>query len=183
MMRLLPVLLIFAALPGCSTTTKSDLAGAPQRESVFARLLASKDGQLVPIGQAQIVDRSGSLKLFVDIEKDYLPATGGPYGMHIHAVGRCDLPDFASAGPHWNPAGKQHGHDNPAGAHAGDLPNINLRIGVANSTSADIADVTLAEFMDADGASIIIHEKADDYKTDPSGNSGKRIVCGVFEKP
>jgi superoxide dismutase, Cu-Zn family len=182
-MRLLPILLTFSVLSACSSTTKTGMSSKPQRESVFARLMAVKDGQLAPVGQAQIVGLPGSLKLYVDVEKGYLPATGGPYGMHVHAVGRCDLPDFASAGPHWNPAGKQHGQDNPAGAHAGDLPNINFRFGVANSASADIAGMSLAELMDADGAAIVIHEKADDYKTDPSGNSGKRIICGVFEKP
>jgi Cu-Zn family superoxide dismutase len=108
----------------------------------------------------------------------------GTYGMHLHAIGQCQAPDFASAGPHWNPDMKQHGHDNPLGAHAGDLPNVNAGADLKITLKYKLADMTLsgpAGLLDADGGAFVIHEKADDYKSDPSGNSGKRIICGVFK--
>ena len=100
----------------------------------------------------------------------------GVHGIHLHAAGRCDGPDFKSAGPHWNPAGRQHGHDNPQGAHLGDLPNL-----TAGADGKAMASFTVAGDMDdADGTSLVIHAKPDDNKTDPSGNSGDRIACAVL---
>jgi superoxide dismutase, Cu-Zn family len=182
-MRLMLLSVGVAMLSACSTPPTPQSDTVAKSESVFARLKTVKGGELISVGQAQIIEQGGVLKLAVNFDNGYLPEQGGPYGMHIHAVGRCDAPDFTTAGPHWNPSGRQHGRDNPAGQHAGDLPNVNFVIGQPNSAGGDIAGATLQQLMDADGAAIIMHEKADDYKTDPSGNSGKRIVCGVFEKP
>jgi Cu-Zn family superoxide dismutase len=116
-----------------------------------------------------------------------LTATGmapGIYGAHLHAVGRCDPPDFASAGPHWNPAMRQHGKDNPQGMHKGDLPNLNVGTDGRGSLEFMVAGASVAAgstpLLDADGAAVVIHASADDYRTDPSGNSGARIACGVF---
>jgi superoxide dismutase, Cu-Zn family len=109
----------------------------------------------------------------------------GRFGMHIHTVGKCEGPDFTTAGAHWNPASRQHGRDNPAGAHAGDLPNVAADASGRISAMTQLVDAIWSGeggIFDADGASIIIHEKADDYKTDPTGNSGKRVICGVFSK-
>ena len=103
----------------------------------------------------------------------------GEHGIHLHAVGRCDGPGFASAGPHWNPAGKQHGHINPLGAHAGDLPNITVS---ANGRGA-ANFLVRGELSDADGTSLVVHARPDDYRTDPSGNSGDRIACAVIAPP
>jgi superoxide dismutase, Cu-Zn family len=109
----------------------------------------------------------------------------GAFGMHMHAVGKCEGPDFASAGPHWNPSAKQHGHDNPMGSHDGDLPNVSSnskgKVSLVKKFKGYVLDGPDG-MLDLDGLSIIIHEKADDYKTDPSGNSGKRILCGVFRQ-
>lgn len=106
----------------------------------------------------------------------------GVHGMHVHSVGRCDAPDFASAGPHWNPAAHQHGRHNPAGSHAGDLPN--LVIGQDGVVQQDWPLAGSAHgaggLLDDDGAAIIIHAMADDERTDPSGNSGARIACAVL---
>jgi len=107
----------------------------------------------------------------------------GSYGAHIHAVGRCDAPGFDSAGPHWNPTLRQHGTQNPQGAHLGDLPN--LLVGANGQGSFEISlPASLAggaaPLLDGDGATLVIHASADDYRTDPSGNSGARIGCGVF---
>ncbi|WP_411282495.1 superoxide dismutase family protein [Gemmatimonas sp.] len=108
--------------------------------------------------------------------------TPGVHGMHIHAVGRCDGPDFASAGPHWSPTPKQHGSTNEAGPHHGDL--MNLTVGADGSVVVKMSTPAGSlrgenPLLDADGAAIVIHATADDYKTDPSGNSGARVACGV----
>ncbi len=109
-----------------------------------------------------------------------LPA--GTYGMHLHSTGKCEGPDFASAGPHWNPMAKQHGFDNPMGSHGGDLPNLEVSGKGGDAILINLGPISLSELIDADGASIIIHAKPDDYKTDPSGNSGGRMICGVFQR-
>lgn len=105
----------------------------------------------------------------------------GEHGIHLHAVGQC-TPPFETAGPHWNPTNKQHGSQNAQGPHLGDMPN--LTIGADSSAHAMVNTPTAAldSLLDADGAAIVIHETADDYRTDPSGNSGKRIACGVVTR-
>jgi superoxide dismutase, Cu-Zn family len=104
----------------------------------------------------------------------------GTHGVHLHAVGKCDAPDFASAGGHWNPTGKQHGKYNSAGMHMGDLPNLMVESNGRGTLIGTISGTSLATILDADGAALVIHANADDYKTDPSGNSGARIACGVL---
>lgn len=114
-----------------------------------------------------------------------LPA--GDHGIHIHEKGDCDAAGkFESAGGHFNPTSHKHGKDNPEGPHAGDLQNITVPPEGAGAL-VDLTDenVTLAEgensLFDADGSAIVVHADPDDYKTDPSGNSGDRIACGVIE--
>jgi superoxide dismutase, Cu-Zn family len=109
----------------------------------------------------------------------------GAYGAHIHATGRCDPPGFASAGAHWNPGGRQHGKDNPQGMHKGDLPNLLVGADGGGSFEITLPGAWIsggagAALLDADGAAVVIHAMPDDYRTDPSGNSGARIACGVF---
>ena len=109
----------------------------------------------------------------------------GEHGMHLHVVGACDVPDFTSAGSHLNPHNKQHGRDNPQGSHLGDLPNITAGAdGAATLTvplNAPLADLE-KYLMDTDGTAIVVHATADDYRTDPTGNSGGRIACGVLKR-
>ena len=135
------------------------------------------------IGTVRAWQTTGGLTFRIDARG--LPH--GIHGLHVHSVGRCDPPDFASAGPHWNPLGKQHGMNNPAGAHAGDLYNVEVAAnGVLGATvtvpnaSLFAAPGTPGAVLDADGASLVLHAKADDYVTDPSGNSGARIACAVI---
>lgn len=108
----------------------------------------------------------------------------GVYGSHVHAVGRCDAPGFDSAGPHWNPAGREHGRDNPRGQHLGDLPNLLVGTDGRGSLEFTIPGGALnsgnRRLLDADGAAIVLHARPDDYRTDPSGNSGTRIACGIL---
>ena len=113
----------------------------------------------------------------------HIAASGLPHGIHgvhVHGVGRCDPPDFASAGPHWNPLGKKHGINNPQGPHAGDLPNVEVAANGVLGATVVLPGAAMASLLDADGAALVIHAQADDYKTDPSGNSGPRIACAVI---
>jgi superoxide dismutase, Cu-Zn family len=100
----------------------------------------------------------------------------GPHGFHIHENGKCDAPDFQSAGAHFNPSGKQHGDKNPHGPHDGDLGNI----GVRPNGMTDVS--VLAQNVKQGGTSLVVHEKADDSITDPSGDSGARIACGILTR-
>ena len=108
----------------------------------------------------------------------------GAHGIHIHAVGACS-PTFAAAGGHHNPLSHQHGLDNPLGAHAGDLPVLLVNeegVGHLNAIT-DLATLSAGptSIFDADGSALVIHASPDDQVTDPTGNSGGRIACGVIE--
>jgi superoxide dismutase, Cu-Zn family len=135
--------------------------------------IALVNGAGASVGAAQAEQRPGGTYLRIAVEG--LPP--GEHGLHLHAVGRCDGPGFQSAGAHWNPAGRKHGQLNPEGAHAGDLPNITVS---ANGHGAINFLVSGYQLNDADGTSLVIHAGPDDYKTDPSGNSGDRIACAVI---
>jgi superoxide dismutase, Cu-Zn family len=107
----------------------------------------------------------------------------GDHGMHFHMIGRCDAPSFESAGEHWNPTTRQHGTENPLGPHLGDIPNVT----VGTDSAATVQSVTPGGslrsanmLIDTDGAALIIHTTRDDYRTDPSGASGKPLACGVI---
>ena len=108
----------------------------------------------------------------------------GAHGLHLHTVGRCDGPKFESAGPHWNPTGKQHGRDNPEGAHLGDLANLDVGEDGRGTATFLVSGATLTgttnPLLDLDGAALVVHARPDDYKTDPSGASGDRIACAVL---
>jgi len=118
------------------------------------------------------------------IEASRLPP--GPHGVHVHAVGKCDGPDFKSAGGHFNPSERKHGLENPAGPHAGDLPNLTVAADGTGNATVKLAGVTLdagaASLFHEGGTSLVVHADADDMKTDPSGNSGARIACGIVER-
>ncbi|MDB4874383.1 MAG: Superoxide dismutase 2 precursor [Gemmatimonadetes bacterium] len=106
----------------------------------------------------------------------------GAHGIHIHEVGKCE-PPFASAGGHFNPEHRQHGFLNPNGSHLGDMPNVDTPAAGQLRFEFLLPGVTLKgtnALLDADGASIVMHSGRDDYTTDPSGNSGARIGCGVI---
>jgi superoxide dismutase, Cu-Zn family len=111
----------------------------------------------------------------------------GVHGIHVHSVGTCTPPSFDSAGPHFNPAHSQHGTKNPKGPHAGDLPNITIPADGKLETSVTLAGMLQWDgdggLLDGDGASLVIHANADDYTTDPSGNSGPRIACAKIDLP
>jgi superoxide dismutase, Cu-Zn family len=166
------LLLLAALMSACSTVRTAEIVSVSE---VASADLVRADGSAA--GVATLSQRSDGLWLSVAAD-----APGkGTYGMHVHAVGRCEGPAFDSAGPHWNPAMKQHGRDNPMGAHGGDLPNVTANADGKLIIETELTGAIFSQVLDADGVSMVIHEKPDDYKTDPSGNSGKRLMCGVFK--
>jgi Cu-Zn family superoxide dismutase len=161
------------ALAGCAH--KEPVTGTPVEGGARAlATLATATG--TPAGRATVTEVEGGLRYTIEVEG--LPA--GTHGAHVHTVGRCDAPDFASAGGHWNPTAAKHGSMNPAGPHEGDLPNLIIGTDGRGTLGATVAGGTLAGLLDADGAAMMVHAGADDLMTDPSGNSGGRIACGVF---
>ena len=132
------------------------------------------------VGTATLTEVSGGVRVVLDVHD--LPL--GEKGVHIHAVGKCDPPEFTTAGGHFNPGGKQHGTLNPQGPHAGDLPNImigaNSRGRLETVTDRVTVSIGPISVFDADGSALVIHAGPDDLKTDPTGNSGARIACGVI---
>jgi Cu-Zn family superoxide dismutase len=128
-------------------------------------------------GRATVTEVAGGLRFTVDAKG--LP--GGTHGAHVHTVGRCDPPTFETAGPHWNPTSMKHGTMNPQGPHQGDLPNVVVDGSGRGTVGATIPGATLASLMDTDGAAVVIHAGPDDMRTDPSGQSGGRIACGILQ--
>ena len=179
-MKLTPIIAASIAVAGCAMTdSPAEQAGssAPGETAATATLRTATGRDNATASATQVGD-----SIRVRIEALAMPP--GTYGAHIHAVGRCDAPDFASAGPHWNPSGKQHGKNNPAGMHKGDLPNLLVGTDGRGSLEINVPASRISEgsmpMLDADGAAVVIHDRADDYQTVPSGNSGARIACGVF---
>ena len=151
---------------------------APTAIKAGAGLLDSKGS---PVGFASFSDTR--LGVLVDLKVVGLPK--GAHGVHIHAVGKCDRPDFATAGAHFNPSNARHGLHNLKGPHAGDLPN--LVVGDDGSGSLRYVDPLISLESGASnsilGLSLVVHANVDDEVTDPSGNSGGRIACGLIAKP
>jgi superoxide dismutase, Cu-Zn family len=176
MTRALLVGLAVLLLGGCASTGPK-----PEPEPLSAgATLKDKDGKTV--GVATLIQTGDGVRIAVTGYR--LPP--GPHGIHIHAVGQCAPPDFASAGGHFNPGDKQHGRQNPAGPHAGDLPNMEVAPSGEGGFDITTKAVTLApgptSLLGEKGTSIVIHAARDDEKTDPAGNSGARIACGVIMK-
>ena len=169
-----------AALAGCSTAPMgqepADAFGPPARTLVAD----VRDSAGMTMARANVSEMGSGLQVRVEA----MGMRPGAYGAHLHTTGRCDAPDFASAGPHWNPTGQQHGKNNPQGTHKGDLPNLTVGTDGRGSFEVTIPGASIGggpnPLLDADGAAVVIHAGADDYRTDPSGNSGGRIACGVL---
>lgn len=148
---------------GCATVPAGGVTGPPLA-------LIAANGSIV--GSVQM-GRDGSATIAASA------LAPGEHGLHLHDKGLCEGPAFTSAGAHWNPGARQHGRDNPMGAHAGDLPN--LFVDIAGKGALRV--MLQPGFADADGTALVVHAKADDYKTDPTGASGDRVACAVISPP
>lgn len=174
-LELIAVAILAASLAGCA----GDDHGPVGTPLPYAGRMASAvlhDAHGAEIGRATASEVQGGLR--VTIEAAGLPP--GAHGVHIHTVGRCDPPGFDSAGGHWNPLGAHHGSLNPAGPHMGDLPNLDIATNGRAALGINIPGATMNGLLDSDGSAVVIHAGPDDMMTDPSGNSGARIACGVF---
>ena len=162
-----------ALLSACATGTNDASATLAQAAIV--------DASGAPAGSAVVTQSKSGLVLSLKIGG----LTPGVHGMHFHTTGSCEGPAFTTAGAHLNPHGKMHGTDNPKGSHLGDLPNITAgpdgKVEVSVPLNGQASE--WEEFLiDTDGTAIVVHASADDYLTDPSGNSGGRIACGVLRR-
>ncbi len=141
-----------------------------------------KDAQGKDVGNVIIWDQGSG----VGLELHLHDLTPGDHGIHFHQVPKCEGPDFKSAGGHFNPDSKKHGFDNPDGHHAGDMNNFTVDAQGKAEVRLEDKDATLKDgphsLLSNGGAAIVVHAKGDDYKTDPSGNSGDRVACGVITK-
>ena len=165
-----------AAVASVVTALATGMAGAQAAPRVASALMRGADGQQV--GTASLTETAAGVRIAVQV-RGLAP---GEHGIHIHAVRTCEGPAFTSAGGHFNPTNAQHGLRNPAGAHAGDLPELVVAANGTASWATTTNRLTLgagaASLFDADGSSIVIHADPDDHVTDPTGNSGARIACG-----
>lgn len=132
--------------------------------------LAAKSGSMVA-GSVGFSEIPNGLRVTAQVTG----LTPGEHGFHIHESGDCSAADGSSAKGHYNPAGKAHGHHDEAMHHSGDMPNLVANAQGEAKLAADISGVTLAEIT---GRSVVIHADPDDYKSQPAGNSGKRVACG-----
>ena len=173
-MRALAPSVALLLLAGCASMSTS-----PSGTTATAEL-RSVGGQ--PVGTATFTQVDAVVRIV--IEAQGLPA--GVKGVHIHEVGACEGPTFSSAGGHFNPLGKQHGSLNPQGPHAGDLASITVGADGKGRMETTTELITLgtgaSSLFDANGSTLVIHAAPDDFRTDPTGNSGARIACGTISK-
>jgi Cu-Zn family superoxide dismutase len=160
------------ALAGCTTMDEIPLDAVGEARLTFA------NGQ--PAGTATLLNDARGLRIVV-------VATGmtpGAHGFHLHTTGKCEGPGFISAGGHLNPDSRKHGTLAAGGAHLGDLPNLQIAADGSGSATEVVAGGpgALSAIFDGDGTAVIVHADADDYRTDPTGNAGDRVACGVVSR-
>jgi superoxide dismutase, Cu-Zn family len=140
------------------------------------------DGMGNSVGTAELSPAASG----VNIKLDLKGLSAGEHAIHVHMNAKCEGPAFASAGGHFNPDMKHHGLQNPDGPHAGDMPNFTVAADGMAMTTVTAPGVTMSDgphsIFTNGGTALVIHAKADDMKSDPAGNAGDRIACGVINK-
>jgi superoxide dismutase, Cu-Zn family len=169
------IIVLTLALTSCSLPYIPGVTSPPPAAGVTLR---DATGRVV--GSAVFLQENGSVRILLDVKG----LTPGTKAVHIHDVGQCAPPSFESAGPHFNPTKAEHGSANPKGPHAGDLPNITVEATGQGHLEVTSSRVTLksgpTSLFDANGSALVVHGGPDDMRTDPAGNSGARIACGVI---
>ncbi len=170
-MRYLAIVAVLCFLPVCAA------AQAPGTAKAVLRNAQGED-----IGTATFTPAADGVKISLEVSK----LTSGPHAFHIHAIGACEPPDFKSAGGHFNPEHKKHGLNNPDGPHAGDMENVTIAEDGTGKAEVVNSRVTLGaganSLFQPGGTSIVVHAAADDGVSDPAGNAGARLACGVITR-
>lgn len=166
-------------LAGAALLALAGCAGAGAIANTRTVTLRDTGGRTV--GTALLTPATDGVQVVLSVNG--LPA--GVHGVHLHMTGQCHAPEFTTAGGHFNPGSRQHGFENPNGSHAGDLPNMTVDANGRGSLNGIARGVTLMgdganSLRKPGGTALVVHASADDYRTDPSGNSGARIACGVI---
>jgi Cu-Zn family superoxide dismutase len=174
--------LFVSLIAGSALADDAKLTTDKKRAPATSVTVKLSDTKGKTLGTATLVPDPAGVKITLAVEG--LPP--GDHAIHIHETAKCDGPDFKSAGGHFNPEHKQHGFDNPQGPHAGDMPNFTADAKGASTASVVAPGVTLDNgphsVFTGGGTALVIHEKADDMKTDPAGAAGNRIACGLIKR-
>lgn len=154
-------------------------ASGAERKSATAEL---KDAKGQTVGQVKLKEGKNAVTLSAKVTN----LAPGVHAIHVHTVGKCEAPDFKTAGGHFNPENKKHGLENPEGHHAGDMPNFTVGANGKGTYKGTLQGVTLAgngasSLFHEGGTAVVIHEKEDDMKSDPAGNAGARVACGPVQ--
>ena len=161
------------------TTNQAPAAAVQSAGSVTVRL---SDAKGESIGTASLSPDPAGVRITLAVQG----LSAGEHAIHVHQTAQCDGPAFTSAGGHFNPEQKQHGLSNPQGPHAGDMPNFTVDASGRSSATIVAPGVTLSDgphsVFTGGGTALVIHEKADDMNTDPAGNAGTRVACGVIRR-
>ncbi len=174
--------MVFAVLAASLVFLPAASYAASPSETVTVKI-TSADGK--DMGTVTLTEKKGGVAFKMDLMN--LPP--GEHAVHIHKNPKCEPPDYASSGPHFNPTGKEHGIHNPNGFHAGDIP-LNLKVSADGTEKSSFVVKTISldptaqnSILANGGTSIVIHAGPDDMETDPGGESGRRIACGVIAPP
>ncbi|MHA6766363.1 superoxide dismutase family protein [Sphingobium ummariense] len=179
-MKIAFVPLVLPIILGASACATASAGGAASKEAAPVAHAQLKAGDGSTRGEATVTEAADGLHVLVKAQG----LTPGIHAVHVHTTGTCTPPDFTSAGGHWNPTNHKHGKDNPQGMHMGDMPNMLAGSDGVGEMEYVIPGGTISSgatpLLDADGAAVVIHAQADDNMTDPAGNAGGRVACGVL---